>query len=86
MSKLNLDLLEEITGNTAENTSGQLFLFEGVNDITTPLTDAFKGLQRSALELAMRHRYNEKYQYFLFPAILLLLIELLVSERRRRVS
>ena len=86
VSKLNLDLLEEITGNTAENTSGQLFLFEGGNDITTPLTDAFKGLQRSALELAMRHRYNEKYQYFLFPAILLLLIELLVSERRRRVS
>ena len=86
VSKLNLDLLEEITGASADEERGRLFLFEGLNDVATPLTEAFKGLQRSALELAMRHRYNEKYQYFLFPAILLLLIELLVSERRRRSS
>ena len=84
VSKLNLDLLESLTMSESASEDTRLFLFEGTSDVITPITDAFKSLQRSALDLAMRHRYNEKYQYFLFPAILLLLIELLVSERRRR--
>lgn len=86
VSKLNISLLEEIANRSEASTDTRVFMFEGSNDVITPLTDAFKSLQRTALDLAMRHRYNEKYQYFLFPAILLLLLELLISERRRRVS
>lgn len=86
VSKLNLSLLEELTGTTGETADPRVFLFNGENDVITPLTATLKGLQRSALEIAMRHRYNEKYQYLLFPAILLLLIECLLSDRRRRVA
>jgi Ca-activated chloride channel family protein len=86
VSKLNLSLLEELTGTTADMEAPRVFLFNGVNDVITPLTATLKSLQRSALEMAMRHRYNEKYQYLLFPAILLLLIEVLLSDRRRQVT
>ena len=82
VSKLNLSLLEALTG-TSES-SKRVFLFNGENEVIDTLTDTLKGLQRSALELAMRNRYDEKYQYFLFPAILLLLIEGVLSDRRRR--
>jgi len=86
VSKLNLALLEELTGTPAASEGSRVFQFNGENDVITPLTATLKGLQRSALEMAMRHRYNEKYQYLLFPAILLLLIETLLSDRRRRVT
>ena len=83
VSKLNVSLLEALTQSSLEDENPRVFLFNGENDVATPLTAAFKSLQRSALALAMRHNYNEKYQYFLFPAILLLLIDLLVSDRKR---
>jgi Ca-activated chloride channel homolog len=86
VSKLNLSLLEDLTGTPTETEGSRVFQFTGENDVITPLTAMLKGLQRSALEMAMRHRYNEKYQYLLFPAILLLLIESLLSDRRRRVT
>ena len=86
VSKLNLSLLEDLVGTPTEAEGARVFQFNGENDVITPLTATLKSLQRSALEMAMRHRYNEKYQYLLFPAILLLLIESLLSDRRRRVT
>jgi len=84
VSKLNLDLLEKLTGATLDDESHRVLRFQGQTSTVSQLTASFKQLQQSALELAMRNRYHEQYQYFLFPAFILLLIEALLSERRRR--
>ena len=49
-----------------------------------PLAAELELLQKTALTQAMRHTYNEKFQYLLVPALILLLLDLLISERRRR--
>lgn len=85
-SRLNMELLEELTRladpENAEAT--RVFHFEGTNPIAGSLAAELDTLQKTALANAMRHTYNEKFQYVLVPAILLLLIELFIGERRRR--
>jgi hypothetical protein len=41
-----------------------------------------KGLKRAETKARMRRKKVEQYHWFLFPAFLLLLIELTLSERR----
>ena len=48
------------------------------------LIEAFDTLQQSAIADKTRHRYNEKFQYLVLPAIVLLLVNLLIGERRRK--
>ena len=85
-SRLNMELLEELARladpESAEAT--RVFHFEGTNSIAGSLAAELDTLQKTALANAMRHTYNEKFQYVLVPAILLLLIELFIGERRRR--
>ena len=47
------------------------------------LANALDTLQKSTIESSIRHRFGEKFQYALLPAVLLLLIELLLGERAR---
>ena len=84
-SKLNMQLLQELTklADPAMGDQRRVFQLDGNRDITLDLTDSFNQLQKSKLESSVRHRYGEKYAYALIPALLLLLIDLLVSDRRR---
>lgn len=87
-SKLNMPLLEEITRLAdPEGTSQQkVFQLDGSRPLSFELAEAFNQLQKSKLESSVRHRYGEKYAYALIPALFLLLIELLISDRRRSAN
>ena len=86
VSSLNMTLLEELVrlADPESPDAQRVFQFEGSTSIAGPLAAELDTLQKTALANAMRHTYNEKFQYVLLPAILLLLMELFISERRRR--
>tara|TARA_B100001093_G_scaffold511597_1_gene579803 strand:+ start:1103 stop:2164 length:1062 start_codon:yes stop_codon:yes gene_type:complete len=85
-SRLNIDLLNTLTSlsDPEGKKSRRVFEFDGQQDTLSMVVDELDSLQKSALQASMRHTYNEKYQYFLFPALLLLLLESRLSERRGR--
>lgn len=85
-SKLDVKLLEEITrlADPEATDAQRVYQYDGSADMAAPLAAELDTLQKTALESAMRHRYGEKFQFLLFPAILLLLLDLLIGERRRR--
>ena len=68
VSKLNLELLEKLTDANLDDGSQRVIRFEGDQSSADAVSASFKSLQQSALEMAMRNRYNEQYQYFLVPA------------------
>lgn len=84
-SKLDVQLLEELArlADPEATDRQRVFQYDGA-DVSAVLAAELDTLQKTALESAMRHRYGEKFQYVLFPAILLLLLDLLIGERRRR--
>lgn len=87
-SKLNMTLLEEI-GKLADPEHPdvqKVFSLDGKRDVVGELSVAFNQLQRSKLDSTVRHRYGERYAYPLGLALLLLLIEALLSDRRRSVQ
>lgn len=86
-SKLNDTLLNELArlaDPSAANETRVLNL-DGTASVAPQLAQALDSLQRSALEGSIRHQKGEKFQYVLLPALLLLLLEMVLSERRRRV-
>ena len=87
-SKLNMTLLEELgrISDPEHPKVKKVFHFDGSRDLTVELTQAFNQLQKSKLESTVRHRYGEKYFYALIPALLLLLLEALISDRKQVVS
>lgn len=93
-SKLNLPLLEELarladpqgTTGTDADKAKRVYAFDGSTDVAADLAGALSKLQKDTLETSLRHQFGEKFQYALLPAILLLLAEMLVSERRRRIA
>ncbi len=84
-SKLDVSLLEDLArlADPEATDRQRVFQYDG-DDVSSMIAAELETLQKSALESAMRHRYGEKFQYVLFPAILLLLLDLLIGERRRR--
>lgn len=83
-SKLNLTLLEELAqlADPEHPDAQRVFLYDGGDPVSQKLARAFDGLQKSAMESAIRHKYGEKYHWALIPVLLLLLLDLGVSERR----
>lgn len=84
-SKLNMTLLEEL-GRLADPEHPdvqKVFSLDGKRDIVGELSAAFNQLQRTKLDSTVRHRYGERYAYPLGLALLLLVIEALLSDRRR---
>lgn len=84
-SKLNMPLLEEITrlADPEGKDRKKVFQLDGTRPLSFELAEAFNMLQKSKLESAVRHRYGEKYAYALIPALFLLLIELLITDRKK---
>lgn len=97
-SKLNIELLREIvdqnTLTVESDTKDQdeltkfrklkrVFLLDGHQDLVSDLATSFSKLKRQKLNSSIRHRYGEKYAYALIPALILLLLEMLISDRRK---
>ena len=85
-SKINVKLLDELVDlSDPENADAKrVFQFDGQTPVIPGLVAELDTLQKTLLKTTMRETYNEKYQYFLFPALLLFLLDLLIGERRRQ--
>jgi len=78
MSKMDIGVLEKI----AEITGGQYFDASSAQTDIGGLVNAIRGLEKSKLSANLNRQYEEKYQYFLFLALLLLIIEYFIPETK----
>jgi Ca-activated chloride channel family protein len=87
-SKLNLKLLEELArlSDPANPNETRVFLDDGKTAALEGMLGALEKQQRTTLEASIKHQYGERFQLLLIPALLLLLIEMRLSERRRAAA
>ncbi len=85
-SKLNAEFLEELTrlADPSAADAVRVFQYDGGEPVSEVIAGELDSLQKTTLESSIRHTHGEKFQYALFPAIFLLLFDLLLGERRRR--
>ncbi len=75
--------LDEATLRTlAETTEGLYLPYQGDATLQT-LSTALQALERTELESSLRRQYDERFQFALGPALLLLLLEAWLGDRRR---
>ena len=72
---------EEGLRAVAERTDGLYLPWDSAGGTVTTLSRALGDLQRTELESAVRRHYDERFQYALAPALLLLFLELLLGDR-----
>jgi len=81
ISRLNESLLK----NIASITGGDFFLLNDQKDIITALKKEFSNFEEKHPGSGQAKRYDSYYQLFLFPAILLMMIEIMIPEKKRVV-
>ena len=79
VSRLNESLLK----NIASITGGNFFLLNDQNDIISALKKEFSDFEEKHPGSGQARRYDSYYQLFLFPAILLMIIEIMIPEKKR---
>ena len=79
VSRLNESLLK----NIASITGGNFFLLNDQRDIITALKKEFSNFEEKHPGSGQAKRYDSYYQWFLFPAILLMIIEIMIPEKKR---
>lgn len=77
-SKLNMDLLDQI----ASATGGKAFRY-GNQSVVPQLFEALDGLEKAEYQAQYKMLGEDRYQWLLGPAVLLLLLEMLLSGRRK---
>ena len=82
-TKLNEELLKEIALTTGGN---YVRATQGEFGLVLLYDTSISKLEKRDLETKMRKRYRERFQYFLAAAILLLILEPMISERKRVVA
>ncbi len=87
-SKLNVALLEELArlADPEKPDAQRVFQYDGTEPVSPRLAAELGGLQKTAMESMLRNAYGEKFQYALLPALLLLLLDLAIGERRARTT
>ena len=80
VTKLNPDMAKEI----ASAAGGVYIQAQDVSGTVNAIRKSLEKLEKSGLESIVYSAYNEVYQYFLLPALLLLLLEFVVLERKNR--
>jgi Ca-activated chloride channel homolog len=80
MSKMDEALLTKV----ALETGGEYFRAEGGNIDITLLLDKLGGLEKKQTSSRLNRQLEDRYQYFLFLGLLLLLIEYFIPETKRR--
>lgn len=83
-SRLEKDTLERSMAAAGE--LGELFLLEGKTFRRGDLIDKLQTLKKGNLDRRVVRKPVEVYHWFLFPALLLLIIEACIGERRRRTA
>lgn len=80
VTKLNTEMAKEIA-----SAAGGIFIHaEDVSGSVRAIQKSLKKLEKTELESTIYSAYNEVYQYFLFPAILLLVLEFVILGRKNR--
>jgi len=79
VSRLNESLLK----NIASITGGNFFLLNDQNDIIPALKKEFSNFEKKHSGSGQARRYYSYYQLFLFAAILLMIIEIMIPEKKR---
>ena len=78
-SKLQEDILMEIS----ESTSGKYFRVKGSQGEIPKIVNQLKDMEKKDFEDRVFTDYADQFQYFLFVALLLLLLEFFISERSK---
>ncbi len=76
-------LNEELLGGLAERTGGAYFNFSG-RSVADELLAEIEKLEKKEFEAQTRDLGEDRYQFLLLPALLLLMVEGLMSDRLRR--
>lgn len=80
VTKLNTGMATEIA-----SAAGGVFIHaEDVSGSVRAIQKSLEKLEKTELESTIYSAYNEVYQYFLFPAILLLVLEFVILDRKNR--
>jgi Ca-activated chloride channel homolog len=79
VSRLNEAMLRQI----AEVTKGKYFFSSNFKFVMDDIYKEVSRLEKNAMEEQLKRSFIDRYRWFLFPAFLILLIEFLISERRR---
>ena len=79
ISRLNESLLK----NIASITGGNFFLLNDQNDIIPALKKEFSNFEKKHPGTGQARRYDSYYQLFLFAAILFMIIEIMIPEKKR---
>lgn len=79
MSKLDANLMESI----AKTADGQ-FLVEPSNEQLDRLIDDLSGLNKKEIDKMKVTEYDDKFQWLLLPAAILMILELLISNKRNK--
>ena len=80
MSKLDVETLRKI----ALVTGGKSYIATGGGSLELDaLYDEISSLERKELESKVHTIYEERYQWFLVPALILLIVESFISDRRK---
>lgn len=85
-SKLNMELLEALAklASPSDPDAERVFHHDGSGSVATALAKSLDGLQKSMMESSIRHKHGERFQITLLIALILLLADLFVGERRKR--
>lgn len=78
ITKLNADLLSEI----ARNANGSYIDGDNTSKATEQLVDLLEGIEKSEFETQQYVDYADQFQWFLAAVILILIIDLLIFERK----
>ncbi|MFP4544035.1 MAG: vWA domain-containing protein [Bacteroidota bacterium] len=80
VSKLNAGMLRQITNETG----GEFLRASSVGTDFTPLIENIQALEKTEFEARMFTEYEDRFQYLLAAALLLLVLEIFVTERKNR--
>lgn len=75
--------LDESTLKKLSDLTGGIYIhYQGENSVANSLISYIDQLEKSELETLLRKRYKDRFQWFVIPGLLLLLISMLIGERR----
>jgi Ca-activated chloride channel family protein len=78
ITKLNTALLKEI----ADQGDGELWDGNGTRSLVSKISDEIAIMEKKEFETTLFSDYEDQFQWFLAPALLLLIIELLILDRK----
>lgn len=73
---------DETLKQMADATGGRYIHYAGENSVANDLVNYINALEKSEVETMLKERYRERYAFFAVPGLLLLILSLLLGERK----